>query len=462
ATMRAVYVKGIGVEPDEAKGNEFFADAARLWAREADLGNAVALAYLADLALYGFEGGGLDVEADLDAAEEALRSAADAGCVGAFWRLGNIAEIVKEDLESAKKYYRVAAARGDAEADVRLALLEDAEGALDEADAFRRYQAAAAKGCAEAYYCLGRCYEVGFGCQENLGLAAECWRQSAERGDALAQNQYAEYLENLENPDWPRATALRIAAAEAGHAEAALATGFAYERGLGVEPDMAKAIEWYEIGAERGSLGAMCNLATCYEEGRGVERDGERACALYEKAAEGGWAPAKHALGVRCFLNPERPQDAAKTARLFADAAGQGYPPGAGAFSRCLFHGYGAPKNLVAAEFFLRVAADYESGAADALAQMYAEGNGLERDPECAAYWYEKSYALGNIAAARKLADYYWEGDGRPRDWDRAVELWKIAAQESSEAREALDRAAAALQIARSFACEEKNPENPE
>ena len=67
------------------------------------------------------------------------------------------------------------------------------------------------------------------------------------------------------------------------------ALGVMYSKGLGVEQDHAKAVEWTRKAAEQGSARAQCKLGFHYEFGDGVEQDDTQAAEWYRKAAEQGY-----------------------------------------------------------------------------------------------------------------------------------------------------------------------------
>ncbi len=82
-------------------------------------------------------------------------------------------------------------------------------------------------------------------------------------------------------------TALKVwmGQAEAGDAEAQNYVGEIYLKGLGTEPDYAKAKEWFEKSAAQNSRRARINLGYLYEQGLGVDRDIARALNLYGEAS---------------------------------------------------------------------------------------------------------------------------------------------------------------------------------
>jgi hypothetical protein len=104
--------------------------------------------------------------------------------------------------------------------------------------------------------------------------ALKVWQESAEQGDATAQNNVGEI----------------------------------YERGLGVAPDYTAAASWYGRAAEQGNAAAQLNLGQLYERGLGVPKDPARALALYEQAR-----------GVEGAADSGAAADAAQIAQLRAD-----------------------------------------------------------------------------------------------------------------------------------------------
>ncbi|EJK47083.1 hypothetical protein THAOC_34223 [Thalassiosira oceanica] len=74
--------------------------------------------------------------------------------------------------------------------------------------------------------------------------------------------------------------------------------GDQYSQGrLGLEKDMARAVELWTEAAELGSAGAWYNLGAVYIRGDGVEQNEARGISFYEKAAMLGHPIARHNLG---------------------------------------------------------------------------------------------------------------------------------------------------------------------
>ena len=73
--------------------------------------------------------------------------------------------------------------------------------------------------------------------------------------------------------------------AVAGDAEAQNYVGEIFHKGLGTDPDYAKAAEWYQKAAAQGSKRAQINLGSLYESGLGVEQDANKALNLYRQGS---------------------------------------------------------------------------------------------------------------------------------------------------------------------------------
>lgn len=82
-------------------------------------------------------------------------------------------------------------------------------------------------------------------------------------------------------------TALKVwmGQAELGDADAQNYVGEIYLKGLGTEPDYAKAAQWFEKAAAQGSRRARINLGYLYEQGLGVAQDTAKALNLYREAS---------------------------------------------------------------------------------------------------------------------------------------------------------------------------------
>lgn len=85
--------------------------------------------------------------------------------------------------------------------------------------------------------------------------------------------------------------------AKAGDASAMYEIARMYELGRGTEPDMTKAVQWYEQAFNKGQNNARAHLGVLYFEGSGVTRDIKKAISLLQPAAQAGNPTAQYYLG---------------------------------------------------------------------------------------------------------------------------------------------------------------------
>lgn len=88
----------------------------------------------------------------------------------------------------------------------------------------------------------------------------------------------------FDRADYKTALKIWLPAAEAGDADAQLAVGEIFEKGLGTEPNYEAAVLWYQKAADQGNKSAQFNLGTLYEQGLGVEKNKLQALNLYREA----------------------------------------------------------------------------------------------------------------------------------------------------------------------------------
>lgn len=87
-------------------------------------------------------------------------------------------------------------------------------------------------------------------------------------------------------------TSWERAAAE-GDVEAAFQPGQLYQRGIGIETDLARSLSWYRLAAEDELADAQYQLGLMYELGLGVVSDPWEAEYWYEHATSQGLCPGE-------------------------------------------------------------------------------------------------------------------------------------------------------------------------
>jgi TPR repeat protein len=151
---------------------------------------------------------------------------------------------------------RAEAERGDAIAQNDLGLLyaTGRDVSLDEREAVKWFERAAAQGAVNAQFNLGVMYHRGGGVAADATQAVAWYRLAAEREHPLAQHNLATLYSKGEGIDQDYAAAAQwlTRAAEAGIAASQYRLGQFYESGLGVAKDPAAARAWYARAAAQG------------------------------------------------------------------------------------------------------------------------------------------------------------------------------------------------------------------
>jgi TPR repeat protein len=179
--------------------------------------------------------------------------------VGSVWALppddaaGHEA-FARKDYTGAYDIWKPLADRGDAKAQVNLAILYERGLGVrrDMTEAFRLCHLAAEKGLPQAEVQLGKMYARGWGTAQRYGEAMQWFEKAAEQGDRDGERNM----------------------------------GWLYDQGYGVERNYKIAAKWYQLAADHGSTEGQYALATLYLEGNGVKKDPVQAYCLLTRAAE--------------------------------------------------------------------------------------------------------------------------------------------------------------------------------
>ncbi len=183
------------------------------------------------------------------------------------------------------------------------------------------FENAAAKGDPYAMNSLGRAYRDGTGVEADREQAIDWFLRAAAQGHTFAYNNLGYML--AEAGETERALPLFQASAESGDIYGYNNMGYAYQKGLGVESDITRAIDWYEKAAEGGQPNAPINLGFLYRSGApGLEADPRRAAFWFAEAAKGGnaWGSVHLAALYRDGLLGDGP-DPVLAAKILARGA---------------------------------------------------------------------------------------------------------------------------------------------
>jgi len=122
-------------------------------------------------------------------------------------------------------------------------------------DAVRLIRLSANQGQAAAQYRLAKLYENGIGVEKDPSTAMKLLERSAKGGNRIAMHDLGHYY----------------------------ATAVAAD-----QPNIAKAVEWFQKAAERGVLDSQFNLGVLYQEGSGVTKSLVDAYVWYAIAGKQG------------------------------------------------------------------------------------------------------------------------------------------------------------------------------
>jgi hypothetical protein len=130
--------------------------------------------------------------------------------------------------------------------------------------------------------------------------------------------------------------------------------------------------------------------------------------------------------------------DYAEAQRIFAASAAEGDAKSQFALAQMYAQGQGVGRSLpTAIDWYRKAAAQSNPGAENALGLAYESGQGVRRDERTAAGWYAKAADHGYASAQVRLGIFYMEGRGVPQSDQAALEWFdKAGAQGDPEARQ--------------------------
>ena len=436
------YEKGNGVPKDEK-------EAVKWYKRAAEKGSGWAMGKLACMQE---EGRGTDKNPS-----EAFQWWNRQAEAGDFWAPENVARChangigTPKNPEEAVKWYGKVRAKLEEETRKNEAWAWDNLGRFyfnglgvqkDYAKALECYHKAADLKSGWAMEQIGWCYDEGKGVAKDEKEALRWYLQAADNGQAWSMAQCAINYENGRGTekDPTKSFEFYVKAAQAGNVWAQNALGNCYFNGFGVGRDPAKAFEWYGKAAVQGNRGALENLARCYSQGMGVEKDDSKALDYLQQAGERGSAWAQAETGRYFTEGIGTKKDKKIALDWFRKSADQG-----NAFAQS-WVGYAAengweqiPDVEDAMQWYRKSAEGGHAWSWAALGACLLK-KGTFYDPLEAVRCFRKANWAGDAWGTRLLADAYAKGRGVTRDPDLAASLYKrvVNTSEGPKAREAL------------------------
>lgn len=194
-------------------------------------------------------------------------------------------------------------------------------------------------------------------------------------------------------------------AAEAGHAEAALAYGEMMFNGKGMAANTAEAGKWFRIAAEKGIPKAMYLWGLLVEIGHGTEQDAQAAYGWFKKAADGGETRAYNSLGDMFSEGRGVARNAAEAAKWYRKGMEAGDAAATASLGGLYYSGEGVAKDEAeAGRLFVKAAAGGNKNAMFNAGLIYEQGlMGVSRNLDLARAWFGKAAAAGMADAGRAL-----------------------------------------------------------
>lgn len=142
-------------------------------------------------------------------------------------------------------------------------------------EAFKSFKAAAKQHDYNGIYNLGMCFSRGLGVEKDPNNAFTCFCSAAKRGHAEAINTIGGFFREglLVKKDLKKANKWFKKSCDFNNRYGQLNYGLALLRGEGVAEDTAEAVRLFTLSAEQGCAEAALCLSSCYDRGVGVEKD---------------------------------------------------------------------------------------------------------------------------------------------------------------------------------------------
>lgn len=223
-------------------------------------------------------------------------------------------------------------------------------------------------------------------------------------------------------------------AADAGFFMAMDDLGVLYKEralGKGKEKD---AWSYFLRAAGLGYRGGEFHLGECYYEGIGVEPDLEKAVTCYKRALAHGSMEAADALGTMAVLGEGIPVDEKAAFTYFRTAVKGGYIASLYKLGDCYYYGRGTAQDFGRARDLFEKAWDNgDKAAAVRMGTIYLSGLGVEQDSRKAVNWFTQSAESGDPDGIFYLGECAWYGEGMAEDKKKAISLYVDAAEGGQE-----------------------------
>ncbi len=189
-------------------------------------------------------------------------------------------------------------------------------------------------------------------------------------------------------------------AADKGFISAMCQIGLFYSGGIGVEPDVSYAFEWFKKASDAGDPMGQYYLGECYLWGKGIEKDQKRAAELLQKSADQDNARAMEKLGTCYHKGWGVKQDSRKAHDYYKKAAALGFADALANLGVLYINGDYVVQNPLKAVQYFKEAAESDSALGMRFYAMALEkGIGTSVDTDAAKTYYKQAAEGGDKVA---------------------------------------------------------------
>ncbi|MCM1047918.1 MAG: SEL1-like repeat protein [Clostridiales bacterium] len=283
--------------------------------------------------------------------------------------------------------------------------------------------------------------EDGADVSTDTGTQEETGTQEQEGEETQAQEEVDEYYEagrkslygldgaqiNLED-----AYANFIKSQELGNTDAnfylgLLADWYSYPE-QDYEEAKAAAKEYYEQSGDNPY--AQVALGVLYYYGQGVEEDTQKGEELFQSAVDKGAVEGYYGLAIAAYGGGDYETALEYYNKVVEEGGEQFFITNAMRTIGDMYAwGNGVEKDEAKAlEWYTKAADSGDTSVMSDVGDMYARGWGFEQDAEKALEWYTKAADSGDESAMCAIGDMYAYGDGVAQDIEKAAEWYTKAA----------------------------------
>ena len=166
----------------------------------------------------------------------------------------------------------------------------------DLTEAMRWYKLAADRGDRQAQFALGIAHLNGSGAAKDRKVAQDWLEKAVAQDHAGALYNLGVLAIDAELQDFPRASGMFRKAADLGDMDAAYGLAVLYREGTGVPRDKAESVKWLKRAADERHIAAMVEYAIVLFNGDGAEKSEVGAVKLFAKAAQANSPIAQNRL----------------------------------------------------------------------------------------------------------------------------------------------------------------------